>query len=133
VQKKRDIENREDITLLIRAFYTRATQDELIGTFFTEVAAIKLEEHLPIMYDFWENILFRTGAYRGGMMQKHIQLNRKKTLEKEHFARWLELFEQEVDKHFEGPQAEEAKKHAKSVAPSMHLTLNRAQLPISWL
>jgi hemoglobin len=131
--EKNDIENREDIMYLIRSFYTQAMQDELIGAFFTEVAAINLEEHLPIMGDFWENLLFHTGAYHGGMMQKHFRINSKKNLEAEHFARWLELFEAEVDKHFVGPMAEEAKSRAKTIAPSMHMRLNRSLLPISWL
>ena len=132
MQEKKDIENRADIAHLIRAFYTQAIQDELIGPFFTEVAAINLEEHLPTMYDFWENLLFHTGAYRGGMMQKHILLNRKKSLEEAHFARWLMLFEHEVDKNFEGPVAEEAKNRAKAIAPSIYTTLNRSSLPITW-
>ena len=133
MQEKKDIENREDIAHLIRAFYTQAMQDELIGPFFTEVAAINLEEHLPTMYDFWENLLFHTGAYHGGMMQKHILLNRKKSLEKEHFTRWLTLFEREVDKHFEGPVAEEAKTRARTIAPSLRMKLRPSLLPITRL
>ena len=133
MQEKKDIENRDDIAHLIRAFYTHAMQDELIGPFFTEVAAINLEEHLPTMYDFWENLLFHTGAYHGGMMYKHILLNQKKKLEPEHFARWLELFEREVDKHFEGPVAQEAKTRARTIAPSLRMKLNPSLLPITWL
>ncbi|GCE14661.1 group III truncated hemoglobin [Tengunoibacter tsumagoiensis] len=128
---QRDIENREDIARLIRGFYTHAMQDELIGPFFTEIAAINLEEHLPVMYDFWENLLFQTGAYRGGMMYKHILLDRQKKLEKIHFARWLELFEQEVDQHFNGPVAEDAKSRARSIVPSLYLKLNPAFLPMT--
>lgn len=130
--EKKDIEGRADIALLIRAFYTHAMADELIGPFFTEVAAINLEEHLPVMYDFWENLLFQTGGYRGGMMQKHFALDEKRKLAPEHFERWLELFEREVDRHFEGPKAEEAKKRAKSIAPSMQIKMNRYFLPMSW-
>lgn len=130
---KKDIEGREDIELLIRSFYTHAVRDELIGHFFTEVAKINLEEHLPIMYSFWENLLFHTGGYQGGMMQKHILLNRKQRLEPEHFARWLQLFEREVDTHFAGPVAEEAKTRARTIAPSLRAKLNPALLPISWL
>lgn len=130
--KKKDIQDRADIARLIRAFYTHAMADELIGPFFTEVAAINLEEHLPVMYDFWENLLFQTGGYRGGMMQKHIALDRKKRLSPEHFNRWLELFEREVDEQFQGPKAEEAKKRARSIAPSMQIKMNRYFLPMSW-
>ncbi|GCE24375.1 group III truncated hemoglobin [Dictyobacter kobayashii] len=132
LEEKSDIQDRADIARLIRAFYTHAMQDELIGTFFTEVAAINLEEHLPVMYDFWENMLFQTGAYHGGMMQKHLALDQKKKLSPAHFERWLTLFESEVDRQFQGPKAEEAKKRARSIAPSMQIKMNRFFLPMSW-
>jgi hemoglobin len=132
MQQTRDIENREDIAFLIRSFYTHAMQDELIGTFFTEVAELNLEEHLPIMEDFWENLLFHTGAYHGGMMYKHIQLNSKKNIEADHFGRWLFLFAAEVDKHFAGPVAEEAKQRARAIAPTMNMRFNHTLLPMTW-
>lgn len=131
MQQKQDIENREHIAIVVHAFYERAMRDPLIGPFFTEVVAINLEEHLPVMYDFWENLLFRTGGYRGGMMYKHIMLNQKKHLEKEHFARWLTLFEQEVDCHFAGPVAEDMKKRARSIIPSLQFKLRPTLLPLT--
>ncbi|GER90537.1 hypothetical protein KDW_46990 [Dictyobacter vulcani] len=126
-----DIENREDIATVVRAFYQRAMQDPAIGPFFTEIAAIDLEEHLPVMYDFWDNLLFQTGAYRGGMMYKHIMLDRQKHLTTEHFARWLELFEAEVDSHFTGPVATDMKKRARSIIPSMQLKMRPSMLPLT--
>lgn len=133
MQEKRDIETRADIEALIRAFYVHAMQDELIGLFFTEVVKLDLEIHLPIMYDFWESLLFHRGLYHGAMMQKHILLNQKKALLAEHFERWIELFEREVDRQFAGPVAEDAKSLARAVAPSMKAKLDRSLLPISWL
>ena len=117
MQAKKDIENRDDIAQLIRTFYTHVMQDDLIGFYFTEVAAINLEEHLPIMYNFWENLLFDTRNYYGGMMQKHFRLNAQVRMRKEHFERWLMLFEREVDSQFAGPKAEEAKERARTIAP----------------
>jgi hemoglobin len=132
MEHKNDIENREDIVHLISTFYNKATQDNLIGFFFTEIAAIKLEEHLPIMYDFWDNLLFKTGGYRGGMMYKHILLNQKEPLRRQHFERWFALFEQTVDDNFAGPKAEEAKRRAKMVIQTLPLKLNGASLPLTW-
>jgi hemoglobin len=133
MQTKTDIRDRDDIAFLIRSFYTHAMQDELIGPFFTKVAELNLEEHLPIMEDFWENLLFHTGAYHGGMMYKHIQLNNKQNIAEEHFGRWLALFAAEVDKHFEGPVAEEAKQRARAIAPTMNMRFNHSLLPMTWL
>ncbi|GCF10793.1 hypothetical protein KDI_43570 [Dictyobacter arantiisoli] len=131
MQNQKDIESREDIATVVRAFYERAMQDPDIGPFFTEVAAINLEEHLPVMYDFWENLLFQTGTYHGGMMYKHILLNQQKQLTREHFARWLSLFEQEVDRHYAGPVALEMKKRARSIIPSMQLKMRPSMLPLT--
>ena len=60
---KHDIENREDIDLLMREFYSTAMTDEVIGYIFTDVAKLDLDVHLPIIGDFWESMLFQTGVY----------------------------------------------------------------------
>ncbi|GHO42822.1 group III truncated hemoglobin [Ktedonospora formicarum] len=129
MEQKRDIEGREDVEFLVSTFYHKATRDELIGHFFTEVAAINLEEHLPVMYDFWENILFQTGRYHGGMMYKHILLNAKEHMLPHHFERWFALFTQTVDDHFVGPRADEAKRRAQMVIQTMPLKLGGTLFP----
>ena len=132
MEHKRDIENRDDIVLLISTFYNKAIRDEVIGFFFTEVASIKLEEHLTTMYNFWENILFQTGNYQGGMMYKHILLNEKETMRSEHFLRWFTLFVETVDSNFAGPNADEAKRRASMVIQTMPLKLRSSSLPMTW-
>ena len=111
-----DIASRADIATVVNAFYGKATRDPLIGHLFE---GLDLKAHLPTMHDFWENILFRTGAYKGGMMYKHLALNARKPLRPEHFERWLELFTVTVDEHFAGENAEIAKQHARSIAQTM--------------
>ncbi|EFH85555.1 group III truncated hemoglobin [Ktedonobacter racemifer] len=132
MKQKRDIENRDDIVYMVSTFYRKATQDPLIGFFFTDVAAIDLEEHLPVMYNFWENLLFQTGNYHGGMMYKHILLHQQEPLRSQHFARWFELFSQTIDASFAGPRAEEAKRRARTVIQTMPLKLQGASLPLTW-
>ncbi|RIH77396.1 hypothetical protein Mterra_03774 [Calidithermus terrae] len=111
-----DITSRADIAAVVNAFYGKATRDPLIGHLFE---GLDLQAHLPTMHDFWENILFRTGAYKGGMMYKHLVLNARKPLRPEHFERWLELFTATVDEHFAGENAEAAKQYARSIAQTM--------------
>lgn len=111
-----DIASRADIATVVNAFYRKATRDPLIGYLF---AGLDLEAHLPIMHDFWENLLFRTGAYKGGMMYKHLRLHARTPLEEAHFVRWLELFTQTVDEHFSGEKAELAKQFARSIAATL--------------
>jgi len=126
-----DITSRADIAAVVNAFYGKATRDPLIGHLFE---GLDLQAHLPTMHDFWENILFRTGAYKGGMMYKHLVLNARKPLQPEHFERWLELFTATVDERFAGENAEAAKQYARSIAQTMlSRIVGPAGLPMAFL
>ena len=76
----RDIETREDIAQLMRAFYGRMFEDEVMGPIFLDVAKMDLEAHIPIMCDFWELQLFQKPGYRGGMMAVHFRVHMKMNL-----------------------------------------------------
>jgi hemoglobin len=52
-------------------------------------------------------------------MVKHIELNQKIALKKEHFDRWEILFIRNVDDLFQGTVADEAKKRASLMAQLM--------------
>ncbi len=118
----KDIENRQHIDELMQAFYKRAIADDLIGFIFTDVAKLDLEHHLPIIGDFWETLLFRTGDYsRHGRnpLQVHGELDLKTPLLPEHFARWLEIFTVTVDESFAGETADFLKMRAEAIANRM--------------
>lgn len=114
-----DISSREDIERLVRLFYERATKDALIGHYFTRVIPINWDEHIPTIVSFWENILFKTGGYNGGMMYKHMNLNYLSVFKTIHFDRWLEIWKGTVDELFVGANAEEVKFRASSIAVIM--------------
>lgn len=118
---KRDISNRADIQQLVDTFYNKVRSDEVIGYLFNEVAQVNWAHHLPRMYDFWENIIFQTGSFKGNPMPVHVQLHEKSPLTKEHFARWQQLFLATVDELFVGEKAELAKQRAISIATMMQL------------
>ena len=115
----KDIENREDIEQLVNAFYAKVLKDDKIGFFFNEIVQIDWEKHFPIMYDFWETILFDTMKYKGNPMTKHIVLSKKEPLTSEHFERWLLLWGHTVNEYFAGERASEAKERAKMIAELM--------------
>lgn len=64
---KKDIKNRKDIELLVNKFYDKVKADKSISHFFTDTVHVNWKQHL-VMYDFWENIVFFTGAYEGNPM-----------------------------------------------------------------
>jgi truncated hemoglobin YjbI len=119
---QRDIESRDDIDALMRRFYGRAMSDPLIGRIFTEVARLDLDEHLPVIGDFWESTLFGTGVYSShgrNPLLIHAALDRKERLDPRHFRRWLELFNATVDESFRGTRATYAKQRGAAIAQRM--------------
>jgi hemoglobin len=116
---KKDIKNREDIMIIVDAFYDKVKTDNKIGYLFTDVAQVNWELHLPIMYDFWENILFYTGNFNGNPMLKHKELNQKSKMSQEHFQRWNLVFNQTVDDLYEGEKANEIKHRAVNISETL--------------
>lgn len=117
-----DISNRGDIEFLIRAFYEKVTKDEVLGPHFSHV---NWSSHLPVMFDFWESVLFFTGNYSGNPMQVHKALHSRMPIGAIHFSRWKELFIQTVKENFEGEKAELAIARAESIAYLMEDRLGR--------
>jgi hemoglobin len=115
-----DIETREDVERLVRAFYGRALTDPIIGFIFTDVAHLDLEAHVPQISSFWETILLGAQSYRGGAFRPHAELHMKVPLRSGHFERWLVLWRETVDELFAGERAELAKAHALRVARAFH-------------
>ncbi len=120
---KPDITNRADIEKLINEFYIKVRNDAVIGFFFNDVVKVDWDKHLPVMYDFWENILFHTGNYEGNPMEIHKRLNEKHKMNMQHFQQWISLFNKTVDEHFKGKNAEQIKTRALSIATVMQVKL----------
>ena len=119
-----DLRTTRDIQLLVDTFYQQVLKDEVIGHFFNEVIQLDLETHMPVMYQFWESILFGLHEYKGNPMVKHIALNQKSRMEPEHFERWLSLWTSTVNKLFSGPKADEAIQRAGHIAALMQHKVN---------
>lgn len=114
-----DVSTRDDVVLLLRTFYGRAYDDDLIGFVFTDVARMDLEAHLPVMADFWETVLFRAGLYRRNALDVHVALHARSPFTPEQFGRWVALWDDTVDTLFAGEKAELAKTQAERIAWSM--------------
>ena len=120
---RHDIETRADCERLVRAFYSKALEDPIIGYIFTDVAKLDLEAHVPKIASFWETILLGARSYGGGAFRPHAAVHAKSPLREGHFDRWLALWRETVDELFEGPRAELAKTHAERVAAAFHARL----------
>nr|WP_322625218.1 group III truncated hemoglobin [uncultured Flavobacterium sp.] len=120
-----DIQTRADLEKLLWAFYTKLLADPAISYIFTDVAKINLEEHMPSLTDFWEQVLLGRNGYRKNVMQIHLDLNADEPLTQEHFNIWLQYFNTTVDEMYEGETAENAKTRALSIATVMQIKLQQ--------
>jgi len=107
--KKKPLTSREDIEILVREFYSKVMQDEVLTPFFKN---LNFDLHLPKMVDFWCFILIGTVGYKTNVIEKHLHM----PLQKEHFEHWLSLFYQTLDELFMGENVEIAKQRASIIA-----------------
>ncbi|CAN5129794.1 group III truncated hemoglobin [soil metagenome] len=115
----KELKNDEDVKVLVHAFYDKVQHDERLGYIFNEFADVDWDHHLPRMVDFWSNLLFQTKRYYGRPFRQHLPL----PILKDDFNRWLSLFKDTVDEHFEGQKAEHAKEMASKIASSFSIRL----------
>ncbi|MFC9362178.1 group III truncated hemoglobin [Rhodococcus sp. NPDC057014] len=118
-----DIATRADLELLLRHFYGRAFADPVLEPVFETLMVIGLDDHLPVMCDFWETILLRTGVYRGSVGAVHRALHGRHGFTDRHFDRWVELWTSSVDELFLGDVAQQAKSEAAGIAVGMQRRL----------
>lgn len=75
---KKDIENREDLSLLVRTFYAKIRANEEIGHYFNETIT-DWGLHLEKLTDFWENNLFAARKYFGDPLKAHVEMDENST------------------------------------------------------
>ena len=110
-----DILTEENVQLLVNTFYGKVRNDELLSVVFEPIIKDNWPVHLKKMTDFWSTILLYTKKYKDDPMPKHMPL----PVDRIHFQRWLQLFNETIDELFEGTIAENAKKRANSIARIM--------------
>lgn len=77
------------IAILVDRFYEKVRADPLLGAVFNPVVH-DWDEHKRLLTSFWVGVSLRTGAYRGNPMAMH----RPHPIQREHFQRWLGLWEE---------------------------------------
>ncbi|MCL7754790.1 group III truncated hemoglobin [Polaribacter sp. Z022] len=119
-----DISSRKDIKFIITKFYDKLLADQKMIPFFEDIVAQNhLEEHLNIISDFWNDILFDTHTYENNVMKKHVDKNVFVTFKKEHFDIWVSYLFQTIDANFSGEISHNMKNRARSIATVMEVKL----------
>jgi hemoglobin len=114
-ETNKDILQEEDVKTLVNTFYDKVRNDALLSVVFEPVIKDNWPVHLQKMTDFWSTILLYTRKYKDDPLPKHLPLQ----VDKMHFERWLQLFNETIDELFEGQIAANAKLRANSIAKIM--------------
>jgi len=123
---KKDISNREDIDLFIRAFYEKVKEDKTIGIVFTTIMKVDWDHHIPLITDFWETILLDNPVYTNNAMEVHYHINKIFPLQKIHFDAWLHLFNVTLKEMYAGPVVDLAIKRAAGIAGVMEFKMKQS-------
>lgn len=120
---KTDITTRNDIDILVKKFYDKLLADDLLQELFQKTVLQHLEPHLKLVADFWDSILLDADNYRGNVIEKHFNLDKKFPINKPEFDRWLSHWNSTIDELFSGEKADMAKFRANSIADIMQYKL----------
>lgn len=123
-----DINNRKDIEQLVDDFYEKVHNEPHLAPVFI-MPPEQFDRHIIRVVNFWENWLFQTGSYQGGMMWTHLQKHQEYPLTTDLFERWLALWFMTVDELFTGEKADFVKKKALEIGEMMNARLNTTRLP----
>ena len=125
---KKKIESREDVSLLVRTFYSKIRKDALLEPIFNGIIT-DWETHLELLTDFWETNLFFKGKYFGNPMHVHIEVDKKVggSINELHFGTWINLWHETINDLFEGETAIVAKNRARNMATFIHLNIFNAR------
>lgn len=117
--EKKEIESREEVSLLVRSFYAKIRIHAELGPIFNGIVE-DWELHLERLTDFWEMVLLQTGPGAGKFnpvpVHKEVDNRVNNEIEQRHFGNWLELWFETLDTKFEGEIADYAKNHARKMA-----------------
>lgn len=127
---RKEIEKREDVSLLVRSFYARIRKHESLGPIFNSIVQ-DWESHLERLTDFWEMILLQTGPGAGKFspvpVHKEVDSKTGSAITQVHFGNWLELWFSTLDTYFEGKYADYAKEHARNMAHILFFRIMEAR------
>lgn len=125
---KRDIETPADVKAIIDAFYEAVNTNDVLQPYFVHMTPAHWEAHLPVMYQFWENVVFYSGGYTGNPMATHARLHSRIPLSEEAFKRWAGLMMNTIDEMFAGERANLMKRRAESIAAVMRIKILGGQV-----
>ena len=112
----------DTLARLVRRFYARVRDDDLIGPIFA-ARVTDWEPHLERMTAFWSSVALMTGRYHGQPMRAHAGL----PVDWPHFERWLALFAETARETCPPAGAAHVIERAETIAQSLHIGIETAR------
>ncbi|MCM4157341.1 group III truncated hemoglobin [Gramella sp. AN32] len=127
MNKRKDLKNREDISLLVTSFYKKVRKNEEIGHFFNGIN--NWDKHLLKITDFWESNLFFSGNFSGNPAVAHARVDAENdhSITEYHFGIWLNLWFQSIDELYEGEMAQRLKTNARKMSTHLFLKIYQSR------
>ena len=124
----KQIESREDVSLLVNTFYAKVRKDELLGPIFNGIIT-DWPTHLELLTDFWETNLLYKRKYFGNPMSAHVEVDKKcgNTINELHFGTWINLWLETINELFEGEVAQIAINRSRNMGTFIHLNIFNAR------
>lgn len=116
MDSKPTLDNRKDVSLLVKSFYRKIRKDDTLGPIFNGIIK-DWDAHLELLTDFWESQLFLKRKYSGDPIKAHQKTDdfMGNTMTMEHFGIWLNLWFATIDELFSGENAWIAKNRARKM------------------
>lgn len=121
---RKQIENRDDISLLVQEFYAKIRADEEIGFYFNTMIK-DWDAHLEKLTDFWETNLFAVKKYKADPIEVHnkVDAHFNHSISSEVFGIWLNHWFETIDEHFEGENANTLKRRARKMGTFLFVNM----------
>ena len=122
-----DLSTPEEIGRLVRTFYVRVAEDDLLAPVFVDQAGVDWSTHWETLTKFWCNVELGIPGFVGAPTRKHAALSEEVPFRSEQFARWVGLFHDTIDSGWSGPHAESIKAKALIIAQSQSRMIPTAE------
>ena len=120
----KEIENRDDVSKIVRNFYAKVRTDETLAPIFNGIIK-DWEEHLEKLTDFWEINLFGGKFYDGNPITAHQRVDdySGQQISPYHFGTWINLWFATIEADYEGEKADILKRRAQKMQSILMMTI----------
>lgn len=108
--------NTASITALVYEFYDDVRADPELFPIFDAAIGSNWGPHLDRMVDFWSTVMLGSKSFQGNVYGKHMLLT---GINKDHFVRWLSLFEATSSRLFKPELAKDFQITAQRISNSL--------------